>query len=53
VALTTGDRVVGWPRGRMHTEAGDWLGLATLVRGDVFEGADLSWWPAEQLRTLG
>jgi hypothetical protein len=53
VSLTTGDRVVGWLWGRMHTEAGVWLGLATLFHGNVFEGAELGWWPAEQLRTLG
>lgn len=52
VALTTGDRVVGWLWGRMRTDAGAWLGLATLFRGTVFDGAELGWHPAEELRTL-
>lgn len=31
---------------------GAWLGLATMFRGRFFEGAELGWRPAEELRTL-
>lgn len=53
VALTTADRVTGWLWGRMRTEDGVWLGLATLYRGTLFDGYELGWHPAEELRTLG
>jgi hypothetical protein len=36
----------------MRLDDGTWLGLATLHRGRLFEGAELGWHPAEQLRTL-
>lgn len=42
----------GWLWGRMRTDAGVWLGLATVFRGRFFEGAELGWHPADQLRTL-
>jgi hypothetical protein len=45
-------KVTGWLWGRMKTDAGAWLGLATLHRGRSFEGAELGWHPAEQLRVL-
>ena len=56
VALTTDDpaaKVVGWLYGRMRLDDGSWLGLAALFAGRFFEGAELGWWPAERLRTLG
>ena len=31
---------------------GVWLGLATIFYGRFFEGAQLGWHPAEELRTL-
>ena len=43
VALVGGDRVTGWLWGRMKTEDGTWLGLATLFPGRFFEGAELGW----------
>jgi hypothetical protein len=52
VALTTEEKVTGWLWGRMRTEDGTWLGLATIHRGRFFEGAELGWYPADRLRTL-
>lgn len=52
VALTTGKRAAGWLWGQMRTKVGSWLGLASLFHGTVFEGAELSWYPAADLRTL-
>lgn len=52
VALTTGEHVTGWLWGQMPDGAGGWLGLATLHRGRFFEGAELGWHPAGELRTL-
>jgi hypothetical protein len=42
----------GWLWGRMRLEDGAWLGLATVFRGRFFEGAELGWHPAQELRTL-
>ena len=36
----------------MRTAQGAWLGLATVYEGTVFEGAQLDWYGAEDLRTL-
>jgi len=47
-----GDKVVGWLWGRLCTETGVWLGLATLYYGNVFNGAELGWHQAADLRTL-
>lgn len=52
VALITEDRVAGWLWGRLQTADGAWLGLATLYRGTLFDGAELGWHPASELRTL-
>jgi hypothetical protein len=52
VALTTEERATGWLFGRMRLNDGTWLGLATIHRGRFFEGAELGWHPAGQLRTL-
>lgn len=58
VALTGGGagvderKVVGWLWGQMRTGDGTWLGLATLWRGTFFDGAELGWHPAADLRTL-
>jgi hypothetical protein len=52
VSLITEERVTGWLWGRMQTDTGAWLGLATLHRGRFFEGAELGWHLAEELRTL-
>jgi hypothetical protein len=52
VALATEDKVVGWLWGRMQTADGAWLGLATLYPGTLFDGAELGWHPAAQLRLL-
>lgn len=52
VALTTEARATGWLWGRLLTPEGTWLGLATIFRGRFFEGAELGWHPAEDLRTL-
>lgn len=56
VALTTGDpeqKATGWLWGRKRTEDGVWLGLATIFRGRFFEGVELGWHRAEDLRMLG
>lgn len=45
-------KVVGWLWGQMRTSEGAWLGLATLYRGSVFQGAELGWHPATKLRPL-
>jgi hypothetical protein len=37
----------------MQTTDGTWLGLATLYRGTLFDGAELGWHPADQLHLLG
>jgi hypothetical protein len=50
--VAMGERVVGWLWGRMRTADGAWLGLATLYRGTLFDGAELGWHPADQLRLL-
>lgn len=42
----------GWLWGRMRTADGSWLGLATLHRGYMWDGAELDWYPADELRTL-
>ena len=42
----------GWLWGRMRTDTGAWLGLVTLYRGYFWEGAELGWHPAEELRVL-
>jgi hypothetical protein len=52
VAHTQRPRVAGWLWGRQRTQDGTWLGLATLFEGTVFDGAELHWYPAEELRTL-
>lgn len=52
VALTTVEHAVGWLWGRQRTADGTWLGLATIFRGRFFEGAQLDWYPAGDLRTL-
>lgn len=58
VALTGGEpasgerKVVGWLWGQMKSADGTWLGLATLYRGTVFDGAVLGWHRATDLRTL-
>lgn len=52
VALATEEHVVGWLWGRMKTSDGAWLGLATLFAGRFFEGAQLGWHSASDLRTL-
>jgi hypothetical protein len=52
VSLVTGDKVAGWLWGRMRTAEGTWLGLATMYRGRFFEGAQLGWHPATELRLL-
>lgn len=51
VALGT-EHAVGWLWGQMPTGAGAWLGLASLYRGTVFDGAELGWHRSEELRTL-
>jgi hypothetical protein len=43
----------GWLWGRLQTPTGAWLGLASLFRGRFFEGAELHWYPADELRVLG
>jgi hypothetical protein len=56
VALTTDEpeaKATGWLYGRLRLDDGSWLGLAALFRGRYFEGADLGWHRAEELRTLG
>jgi hypothetical protein len=45
-------KVVGWLWGQMRTDDGTWLGLATLWKGTFFDGAQLGWHPAADLRTL-
>ena len=52
VAHTQRAKTTGWLWGRQRTADGVWLGLATLYEGTVFDGAELHWWPAEELRTL-
>ena len=52
VALTTAAKATGWLWGQMPDGAGGWLGLATIFRGRFFEGAELHWYPAGELRTL-
>jgi hypothetical protein len=52
VSLISADKACGWLWGRMRTEAGAWLGLATVFSGRFFEGAPLGWHPASDLRTL-
>ena len=42
----------GWLWGRLRTDAGTWLGLAALYRGYMWDGAELGWYPAEELRVL-
>jgi hypothetical protein len=41
VALVGADRVTGWLFGRLLTEDGAWLGLASLFAGTFFDGAQL------------
>jgi hypothetical protein len=52
VALVGAQKVTGWLWGRLRTADGTWLGLATLYRGSVFDGAVLGWHPARELHTL-
>jgi hypothetical protein len=52
VALLTAERVTGWLWGRMRTTEGTWLGLATMYQGRFFEGAQLGWHRADELRVL-
>jgi hypothetical protein len=52
VALVGEQKVTGWLWGRMRTADGAWLGLATLWRGSFFAGAELDWFPAQDLRVL-
>jgi len=52
VALTGEQRGTGWLFGRMRLDDGSWLGLATIHRGRFFEGAELGWFRAEELRML-
>lgn len=47
------DGRTGWLFGRMRTDTGAWLGLASLYGGYMWEGAELHWCPAGELRTLG
>ncbi|WP_147263182.1 hypothetical protein [Geodermatophilus sp. TF02-6] len=49
VAHATG---VGWLWGRMQLPDGSWLGLATLFTGIVFDGAQLHWYSAHELRIV-
>ena len=53
VALTNESKATGWLFGRLRLPDGTWLGLATIWRGTVFDGAELGWHPADDLRTLG
>jgi hypothetical protein len=46
------DGRTGWLWGRMRTDAGAWLGLATLHAGYFRDPPELHWCPAEELRTL-
>ena len=43
----------GWLYGRLLTADGTWLGLAALYRGYMWDGAELHWYPAEELRAGG
>ena len=52
VAHTQRARVTGWLWGRARLEDGTWLGLATLYEGRFFQGAELHWYCADELRTL-
>lgn len=52
VALTTEAKATGWLWGQMPIDGSGWLGLATIHRGRFFEGAQLGWHRAEDLRTL-
>ncbi|WP_138758742.1 hypothetical protein [Modestobacter altitudinis] len=52
VALTTEDKATGWLWCRQRTADGIWLGLATIFYGRFFEGAELGWHQAKDLRTL-
>jgi hypothetical protein len=52
VALVGEQNVMGWLWGRMRTADGTWLGWATLFAGRFFEGAELGWHQASDLRTL-
>jgi hypothetical protein len=36
----------------MQTADGIWLGLATMYRGTLFDGTELGWHAAQDLRTL-
>lgn len=49
VAHTTG---AGWLWGRKHLPDGSWLGLATIYTGYFYDGAQLGWHPAAELRVL-
>ena len=42
----------GWLWGRMQLADGSWLGLASLYTGYLFDGAQLGWPPAHELRVL-
>ena len=42
----------GWLFGRMRLPDGSWLGLAALWRGYMWDGPELDWYPAEELRVL-
>lgn len=52
VAVVGRDGVTGWLWGRMKTDAGAWLGLATVHEGWFFEPPRLGWFPADELRVL-
>lgn len=44
-----------WPgsqRAWIRWPDGTWLGLAGLYRGYMWDGAELDWYPADELRTL-
>lgn len=43
----------GWLYGRMKLPDGTWLGLAALYCGHFWEGAELGWHRAGELRVLG
>ncbi|MCZ2837156.1 hypothetical protein [Modestobacter sp. VKM Ac-2985] len=53
VELAGEEKATGWLWGQLRTTDGTWLGLATIHRGRFFEGAELGWHPAEDLRALG
>ncbi|MGY1845528.1 hypothetical protein [Modestobacter sp. SYSU DS0875] len=52
VALAGDQQGTGWLFGRMRLDDGSWIGLATIHRGRFFEGAELGWHLASELRTL-